>query len=540
MPSSVDKSPRREDRIEAADEIRLGAFRYFPDQSLLLKDGKRVRIGSRALSLLKLLAANLGHFVTNDKLIAAAWPNTRVEETNLRVQMTALRRSLNDDSGVLTITNAPGRGYALTVAASGLASRDRTAAVPFDEQTTVEGLPTQLTSLVGREDAVATVVNRLSTQRFVSVVGPGGIGKTRVVIEACTRLVEEGNPRICFVDLAPLSSGEFVASAVATTLQVGDEAKIAPMEKIVQALRQNPSLLVLDNCEHVLDAAAELAEGLLRAVPHLRILATSREPLLVDGEVTVRLAGLSGPEDDKGLTLRDALAFPAVQLFAERAAAGVDKLAFSDADAPALAEICRRLDGIPLAIELAAASVASLGVQGVAALVRDKFVALSAGRRTAPPRQRTMRATLEWSYDKLSRDEQMLLVRLSVFRSIFSLAGAQAVNPLPPEITIQLLSSLVAKSLVVVDQQRAVTRFRLLEITRTFAEEKLQASEDSAEIRRRHAAYLVALFAASRAGSKPIRRWIAARNSVRGSMTSVRRSLGACRRRATASWASAS
>lgn len=507
MQSSVDGHPRREERFGAADEMRLGAFRYFPDQSLLLKDGKRVRIGSRALSLLKVLAANLGHFVTNDKLIAAAWPNTRVEETNLRVQMTALRRSLNDDSGVLTITNAPGRGYALTVATSESEGRDRTAVAPVDEPAMVEGLPTQLSSLVGREDSVATVVSRLTVQRFVSVVGPGGIGKTRVAIEACTQWieacrqwVEDGEPRICFVDLAPLSSGEFVASAVATTLLVGDEAKAVPMEKIVQAFRRSPCLLVLDNCEHVLDAAAELVEGLLRAVPHLRILATSREPLLVDGEVTVRLTGLGGPEDDKGLTLKDALVFPAIQLFAERAAAGVDKLSFTDSDVPALVEICRRLDGIPLAIELAAASVASLGVQGVAALVRDKFVALSAGRRTAPARQRTMWATLEWSYDKLSHDERMLLVRLSAFRSMFSLAGAQAMNPLPPEQTIQLLSSLVAKSLVVVDQQRVVTRFRLLEITRAFAEEKLKEWKDRSDICRRHAAHLVALFAAERSG----------------------------------------
>ncbi len=226
-----------------------------------------------------------------------------------------------------------------------------------------------------------------------------------------------------------------------------------------------------------------------------------REPLLVDGEVAVRLAGLGGPDDDAGaITLREALGYPAIQLFAERAAAGADQLSIDDSDAGPLVEICRRLDGIPLAIELAAASAVSLGVQGVAALVRDHFATLSAGRRTAPPRHRTMRATLEWSYNKLSNEEQMLLVRLSVFRSTFSLAGAQAVNPLPPELTIQLLSNLVAKSLVVVDHQRTVTRFRLLETTRGFAEEKLHECKESADVRRRYAAHLVALFAAERTG----------------------------------------
>jgi predicted ATPase len=223
--------------------------------------------------------------------------------------------------------------------------------------------------------------------------------------------------------------------------------------------------------------------------------------LLVDGEVTIRLAGLGRPEDHAGpITLREALDFPAIQLFAERAAAGDDKLSFDDSDAPALAEICRRLDGIPLAIELAAARIASLGVQGVAVLVRDQFATLSASRRTAQPRQRTMRATLEWSYEKLTNEEQMLLVRLSVFRSTFSLAGAQAVNPLPPELTVQLLSNLVAKSLVVIDHRHTVTRFRLLEITRGFAEEKLHEWKDSADVRRRHAAHLIALFAAERTG----------------------------------------
>ena len=269
------------DRSEAPDEVRFGAFRYLPDQSILLKEGKRVRIGSRGLALLRVLAAHAGQFVPNDILIAAAWPNTRVEDTNLRVQMAALRRLLSDDGDLLRITNAPGRGYALTVAPGGLEGSDRLAK-QVEVKAPAHALPTQLTSLVGRQDDVATVVKRLLAGRFVSVVGPGGIGKTRVAIEACVRLIEEGHPRIRFVDLAPLSSGEFVASAVATALQVDDEAKYAPIETSVIALQRIRTLLVLDNCDHVLDAAAELSEKLLRAVADVRILATSCEPLLVD------------------------------------------------------------------------------------------------------------------------------------------------------------------------------------------------------------------------------------------------------------------
>ena len=521
MQSPGDQHLRQDVRSGTADEVRFGAFRYLPDHSLLLKDGKRVRIGSRGLCLLKVLAANPGQFVPNDLLIAAAWPNTRVDDTNLRVQMTALRRLLSVEGDDMRIANAPGRGYALMIA-PGESDTGDWPARPLDEPSPTTILPAQLTSLVGREDSVATVVKHLSARRVVSVVGPGGIGKTRVAIEACSRLIDESHLRICFVDLSPLSSGEFVASAVASALLINDESKTAPIEKIVLELQRSPILLALDNCEHVLDTVATLSEGLLRAAPDLRILATSREPLLVDGEVIVRLAGLGGPGDGAGpITLAQALVFPAIRLFAERAAAGVDKLSFKDSDAPALVEICRRLDGIPLAIELAAARVASLGVQGVATLFRDQIATLSVGRRAAPPRQRTMSATLQWSYDKLSNEEQILLVRLSVFRSMFSLAGAQAVNPAPPERTIQLLSDLVAKSLVVIDHQRAAARFRLLEITRGFAEEKLQKSKDGADVCRRHAAHLVALFAAERTGV-PTDSWLDRRQEFRSRVDDVR------------------
>jgi DNA-binding winged helix-turn-helix (wHTH) protein len=188
----------------AADEVRFGTFRYLPDQSLLLREGKRVGIGSRALSLLKVLIVHAGQFVPNDILIAAAWPNTHVDETNLRVQMTALRRLLSVDGDLLKITNAPGRGYALTIAPGESEVSNRTAK-PREGQPPTDGLPTQLTSLVGREDAIATVLKHFPERRFVAVVGPGGIGKTRVAIEACVRLIDEGHQRICFVDLAPFS-----------------------------------------------------------------------------------------------------------------------------------------------------------------------------------------------------------------------------------------------------------------------------------------------------------------------------------------------
>ena len=500
MQSPEDRVPRQDDGADPARQIRFGAFRYFPDQSILLKGGKRVRIGSRALCLLKALTVQIGRFVPNDELFTAAWPDTHVDDTNIRVQITALRRVLCGKGGAVRITNAPGRGYALTVAPDALEDGAGTATPP-GTQPDVQALPRHLTSLVGRAEAVDAVIARLSGHRFVTIAGPGGIGKTRVAIEACARLDADGQ-RICFVDFSPLSSGAVVASTIAGALLIDDDAIATSTERIVRALADQPYLLVLDNCEHVLDAATVISEDLLRAVPDLRILATSREPLLVEGEVVVRLAGLGRPsEADLPRTLSEALGYPAIQLLLERAEAAVDSLKVGDADVSAIVEICHRLDGIPLAIELAAASIAALGIGGVAALIRDQFPVLSSGRRTAPPRQRTMRATLEWSYEKLTADEQSLLVRLSVFRAMFSASGAQAVNGLSPQVTLQLLSSLVAKSLVFVDHRFADVRFRLLETTRAFVEEKLEASQAGMEVRKRHAAYLSSLFAAERAGA---------------------------------------
>ena len=234
---------------------------------------------------------------------------------------------------------------------------------------------------------------------------------------------------------------------------------------------------------------------LLRAVPKLRILATSREPLRAEGEVTVRLAGLDAPQGTAEIAdLRSASQYPAIELFVERAVAGGDDISLLDADVPLISQICRQLDGIPLAIELAAARIGFLGIAGIAKHLESRFEILAEGRRTALPRHRTMRAALNWSFESLSENEQMLLTRLAVFRSTFSIEGAQAVASGQAETAIELLSNLVAKSLVVVDQAATAVRYRLLETTRAFAEEKLRASADAATVWRQHAEYLLQLF----------------------------------------------
>ena len=257
------------------------------------EDGKRVRIGSRALALLNALVENAGQFVANDVLMAKAWPSTSVEETNLRVQMTILRRLLDDTTREQShITNAPGRGYAFTSPLARL-QQDKVSSTPDPEA--LHNLPIPLTPLIGRQDVIAAIVDRLGTRRLISVVGPGGIGKTRVATEVSWKIADERGLRVCFVDLAPLASADFVTGAVAAALHLDYSETASPLDQIIKLLRQSEFLLVLDNCEHVVDEGAALAETLLRGVPKLRILATSREPLRAEGEITVRLAGLDAP-----------------------------------------------------------------------------------------------------------------------------------------------------------------------------------------------------------------------------------------------------
>jgi predicted ATPase/DNA-binding winged helix-turn-helix (wHTH) protein len=483
-----------------ADALLFGSFEFHPSRSVLLKDGKRVRIGSRALALLGVLARAPGQFIPNDELMAAAWPGISVEDTNLRVQMAALRRLLGaEDAGGNLISNAPGRGYALT--ASVLRhelSADSAYPRAGDEVPHVD-IPIPLTPLVGREEAIAAILDRLATRRLVSVVGPGGIGKTRVVVEVCRDAGARNDGRTVFVDLSPLAASGFVAGAVAIALGIELTSTTAATDALTAHLRHAPTLLVLDNCEHLLDATAELAEGLLRGAPALRILTTSREPLRVEGEVTVRLSGLETPEEEEALSEAEALSFPAMEMFVERASAEVDIRPLTSTDLSLVARICRRIDGIPLAIELAAARVSQLGLRELAALLDSRFALLSEGRRTGLPRHRTLRATLDWSYDALSENERRLLDRLSVMRASFSIDAAAAIAGLSASNAASLLSGLVSKSLVVATHTNQQVRYRLLETTRDFAEEKLAAYPDANETRRRHAAYFAGLLA-DRAG----------------------------------------
>jgi len=466
----------------------FGPFRLLPRQRLLLEGDKPVRLGSRALDILMALVERAGELVGKDELMARVWPDTFVGEGNLKFQVGALRRTLGDGNRYLV--NIPGRGYCF-VAPVALADGPKHSPQQGRSAERAHNLPAHLTRMIGRADTVSTLAARLPRQRLITIVGPGGIGKTTVALAVAEALIPACEHGVWLIDLAPLSDPRLVPSALAAVLGLEIRAE-NPLPGLIAGLKDKRMLLVLDNCEHVIDEAAVLTSGILKGAPDLHILATSREPLRAEGEHVSRLSPLGSPPGSAGLTAAEALRFPAVQLFVERVAGSLDEFELRDADAPIVAEICRKLDGIPLAIEFAAARVEAFGVHGLAAHLDDRLRLLTSARRAAARRHQTMSATLDWSYQLLSDAGQRVLRRLAIFAGGFTLQGAAAVATdatHPESEIIDQVAELVSKSLVAADVGGAEPRLRLLETTRVYALSKLAESGEVDAIGRRHAEY---------------------------------------------------
>src|SRR3984957_15400993 len=467
----------------------FGPFRLLAAQRLLLEGDAPVRLGSRAFDILAILVERAGEVVAKEELVDRAWPQTFVEDANLKMQVSALRRALGDGQGDHRyIATVVGRGYNF-VAPIRREEPSLASPSPTVAPAALYNLPFATTRMIGREEIATTLVTQLSHQRLVTVVGPGGIGKTTVGLGVAERMIGVYEHGVWLVDLAPLRDPGLVPSAVATVLglqiRTGD-----PLPALVAALRDNRTLLMLDNCEHVIDAAAALAAALLRGTSVVNILATSRGPLGVPGEHVPRLGPPNSPEPSPELTATEAAAFPAVQLFVERATAIVEDFALTDANAALVAAICRRLDGLPLAIEFAAPRVEVLGIEGLAARLHDSLRLLGTQRRTAVPRHRTMQAVADWSYRLLGQDAQRFLRALGIFAGGFTGEAAAAVTvdaATSGADAIDRLADLVAKSLVVVDVSGTKPRFRLLDTTRAYMLEKLDTSGERDRIGRRHA-----------------------------------------------------
>jgi predicted ATPase/class 3 adenylate cyclase len=355
-------------------------------------------------------------------------------------------------------------------------------------------LPLQLTRFVGRERELGEVRSTLRSARLVTLTGTGGSGKTRLALQVAADLLEEYPDGTWFVEFAGTADPTLVPRVVSSTLGIREQQGRLILDTLVHHLAMKTTLLVLDNCEHLLDACAELADRLLRACAGFTILATSREPLGITGEVVRRVPPLSVPEATLAPSAETVAAFEAVQLFVDRAVAAEPRFALTDANAAAVMAICRRLEGIPLALELAAARLQALTVEQLRDRLEDRFRLLTGGSRTALPRQRTLRATVDWSHDLLTEPEQLLLRRLAVFAGGFSLDAAEQVcgdRQVAPADVLDLLTRLVDKSLALLDSGPISGRYRLLETIRAYALEKLRAAGEEPELRRRHLTYCI-------------------------------------------------
>jgi non-specific serine/threonine protein kinase len=358
-------------------------------------------------------------------------------------------------------------------------------------------MPLPVTSLIGRERELRDISRQLAAHRVVTLTGTGGVGKTRLALTAGAQLRGLGPDGVWFVELASVADGALVAQAVVSALGLPEEASRSPREILATALAWRKALLILDNCEHLVGACAELVETLLRACPQLRVLATSRERLNIAGESTFQVPPLALPEEHERAPERLATS-EAVRLFVERARLVMPDFALTPESAPAVAEVCRRLDGLPLAIELAAARVRLLRVEQIVARLNDRFRLLTGGSRTTLPRQQTLRAALDWSHELLSRPEQTLLRRLSVFAGGFTLEAVEGVcadEEVGASQALDLLAQLVDKSMVIVETDSAapVARYRLLETIQEYCHEQASAAGEVASLRSRHRTWFLAL-----------------------------------------------
>jgi predicted ATPase len=458
-----------------------------------------------AAAFVTVLVQSADGFVTKDHLMERVWPGATVGEGTIHVHISAVRKALGPDRGLLK--TASGRGYRL-LGSWTPQQREGTAAPVYSplirrsETPPPNNFPPVIKRLIGRAAAAQSVRDLVSAYRVVTLTGPGGIGKTSLAVKAVRYLLPDFEDGGWIVELASLSAPGLVPSTVASTLGLKLTGEISA-ESVARAVGGRHLLLVLDNCEHVIDAAANLAETFTRLCPRTTIVATSREILRIEGESVYRVPPLEVPAP--GQAAPDyIMQYSAVELFVARTKALNADFSPHAEDLASIATICRHLDDIPLAIEFAAARAAVLSVQWVAAGLRDRFALLTAGRRTALPRHRTLRATFDWSHELLPETERRLLRRLAVFAGGFTIDAAAAVmtdTGFDAPAVLDGIANLVAKSWVALDKSGAAARWTLLETIRAYALEKLVESGESDDAQRRHAAFFRDLFAPAASGA---------------------------------------
>ncbi|WP_036019143.1 ATP-binding protein [Paraburkholderia mimosarum] len=464
--------------------IQIGALRVSFERREIWRNGLSVRIGARAFDVLEALYRAHGTLVSKDAIMDAVWPNTVVEENSLQVHIAALRKLLGADRDL--IKTVPGRGYVLvgagtenSGAASGSAVAREGASAP------------RAAHPIGRESEIALILAQLEVAPVTTVVGAGGIGKTCLARYIASEMQSRFGRAVCLVELGNASSSETVLATVAAALGQHAGPGETCEDVISRAVEASNCLLVLDNAEHVIDVVASLADTLVSRNHAARLLVTSREPLHIRGESVLRLEPLAVPAS--GLPTEAILGCSAVALFLCRARALAPDCARDEPSIERVAEICRRLEGLPLAIELAAARVATLGVEGVASRLDDRLNLLTGGLRSTLPRHQTLRATFEWSYTLLDAASRTLFRRVGCFAGTFTFEAVCAVAAEPGmsiAVIVSSLSELAAKSMLNVEFHGAIALYRLTESTRAYALEKLRDEGESQVIGARHVRYM--------------------------------------------------
>jgi predicted ATPase/DNA-binding winged helix-turn-helix (wHTH) protein len=471
-------------------KLRFGPFELSIGERILRREGEALPLGGRALDILIYLAERPGEVIAKQELMDRVWSDVTVEEGSLRVHVAAIRKALGDGQfGNRYIANIKGRGYSFVGTVVPLTDNTESR----NERSRQQGkLPARPLMMIGRETAVSEVSDRLRNERFITLIGPGGIGKTTIAL-AVGRAAEEFGGEVYLVELECLTDPRHVAGAVATSLGVALKSK-DPCLELVNLVRLRKLLIILDSCEHVIEAVASLAEQLYRQTEDINVLTTSRESLNVVGEHCYRVPPLDCPPDGLEQTANAVLRYPSVQLFVRRVAARAGSVVLTDEEAPFVAEICRRLDGIPLAIELAAGQVAALGIKNTVARLVSRPELLRLSHRTAVPRHRTLKATLDWSYDLLSDVERIVFRRIAPFAGHFNIEGARYVAG---ELGVgtgevcDAIAGLVEKSLITARIDETQARYRLLDTTRAYALEKLEEHGEFDPISLRHAEYVI-------------------------------------------------
>ena len=470
--------------------IKIGRVVVSLEMREVYLDNQLLQVGSRAFDILELLIRAAGQTVTKDEILRRVWPNSVVEENNIHVQLSALRKIFGADSQV--IRTISGRGYRLSIPVEPAATLDPQGAPAGGQASAVRStLPVCHAPLIGRDAAIADIARALKGTPIVTLLGSGGIGKTQLGMAVARSIASVSDMDVCFISLAPVQSAQAAIDTVADALGVARAAADMSLDSLVAAIRGRKLLVLLDNCEHVIEAAATLCEQLVQASADLRILATSREPLRTRDEKFYWVAPLDTPEVDA--SSQAILSCASVRMFLAQMHA-LNTVVDSDRGSlEMVATICRRLDGVPLALELAAARAAIFGIRKLVAELDDRFQSLTGGRRTAPPRQQTLEAALDWSYQLLGTTERVVLQRLGVFPARFSLEAACAVaacTRLSCNEVTEAIVGLASKCFLMTTFDSKTQEYFLLETTREYALRKLHESDEADEVMSRRASFL--------------------------------------------------